>query len=304
MSSLEKILMIAIAGGSGYVGRYLAEALSVRNDILILDRCAPDFPLGGNIRFVETDLAEEDPSEYMAGVDTVLHLAAESDVRRTESSYHDTYLTTRSIVDAMGVCGIGRLLFFSSSAVYGSNGWDADEDTECVPASEYARDKIRSESLILGTEGIQSAVLRFSNICGGAVRHGVVYDFCRKLERDPSYLEVLGNGRQTKEFLHIRDCIRAVEHTLDAGLEGVFNIGNGDPVSVNDVASEVISAMGLRDVNVSATGGETGWKGDVARCRLDSSRFSSTGWKPSAGSLEAVRDAVRECTSIDGRGAN
>ena len=60
--------MIAIAGGSGYVGRHLVEALSVRNDILILDRCAPDFPLGGNIRFVETDLAEEDPSEYMAGV--------------------------------------------------------------------------------------------------------------------------------------------------------------------------------------------------------------------------------------------
>ena len=173
--------MIAIAGGSGYVGRYLAEALSFRDDILILDRRVPDFPLAGNIRFVEADLAEEDLSAYMTDVDTVLHLAAESDVRRMESSHHDTYQTTRFIVDAMEACGIGRLLFFSSSAVYGNNGWDADESTQCNPVSEYARDKLRSESLILGTDGIQSAILRFSNICGGAVRHGAVYDFCRKL---------------------------------------------------------------------------------------------------------------------------
>ena len=235
---------------------------------------------------------------------TLLHLAAESDVRRMESSHHDTYQTTRFIVDAMEACGIGRLLFFSSSAVYGNNGWDADESTQCNPVSEYARDKLRSESLILGTDGIQSAILRFSNICGGAVRHGAVYDFCRKLDQNPSYLEILGNGRQTKEFLHIRDCIRAVEHTLDAGLEGVFNIGNGDPVCINDVAGEVISTMGLRDVSVITTGGETGWEGDVARCRLDSSRFASTGWKPDFGSLEAVRDAVREHMSINGRGVN
>lgn len=296
--------MIAIAGGSGYVGRYLAEALSFRDDILILDRRVPDFPLAGNIRFVEADLAEEDLSAYMTDVDTVLHLAAESDVRRMESSHHDTYLTTRFIVNAMEASGIGRLLFFSSSAVYGNNGWNADEGTQCNPVSEYARDKLRSESLILGTDGIQSAILRFSNICGGAVRHGAVYDFCWKLNQNPSYLEILGNGRQTKEFLHIRDCIRAVEHTLDAGLEGVFNIGNGDPVCINDVAGEVISTMGLRDVSVITTGGETGWEGDVARCRLDSSRFASTGWKPDFGSLEAVRDAVREHMSINERGVN
>ena len=62
--------------------------------------------------------------------------------------------------------------------------------------------------------------------------------------------------------------------------------------------------MGLRDVSVNATGGETGWEGDVARCRLDSSRFASTGWKPCFSSLEAVRDSVREHMSINGRGVN
>lgn len=286
--------MIVVTGGSGYVGRYLVEALSTYGDVLILDRSIPDFPLSKNARYIEIDLAEEDPSKFIRDADVVLHLAAESDVRRGGSSFHDTFQTTRSIVDAMSVCGIRRLIFFSSSAVYGNNGWDANENTECSPISNYGRDKLRSESMILNNANIQSAILRFSNICGGKVKHGVVYDFCRKLGYNPSKLEILGDGRQTKEFLHIRDCITAVRHTLETGLNGVYNIGNDDPVSVNEVAEMVVGTLGLHDVRFELQDKEVGWKGDVSRCRLDTSKFKSTGWCPTFGSLEAVRDSVIE----------
>ena len=286
--------MIVVTGGSGYVGRYLVEALSTYVDVLILDRSIPDFPLSKNVRYIETDLAEEDPSKFIRDADAVLHLAAESDVRRGGSSFHDTFQTTRSIVDAMDVCGIKRLIFFSSSAVYGDNGWGADENMECSPISNYGRDKLRSESMILNNSKIQPAILRFSNICGGKVKHGVVYDFCRKLSQDSSKLEILGDGRQTKEFLHIRDCITAVRHTLETGLKGVYNIGNGDPVSVNEVAEMVVGTMGLHEVRFESQDKEVGWEGDVSRCSLDSSKFKTTGWCPTFGSLEAVRDSVLE----------
>jgi len=121
----------------------------------------------------------------------------------------------------------------------------------------------------------------------------VIYDFVNKLLKDPTRLEVLGDGSQNKSYLYIPDCISAMLVGSSAkDLVNVLNVGSQDQIPVADIAAAVIDAMGLSNVRLVYTGGVDngrGWKGDVKNMLLDVSRMLSMGWKPRYGSSEAVR---------------
>jgi UDP-glucose 4-epimerase len=138
-------------------------------------------------------------------------------------------------------------------------------------------------------------VFRFANVIGERSNHGVIWDFIHKLRKDPSTLEILGNGKQAKSYCSVAACVDAVLFAVEHGQEpfACYNIGSEDWIDVNSIASIVAREMGLRDVTFRYTGGDRGWVGDVPRMLLSVEKLRSLGWRPGVTSEEAVRAAAQ-----------
>ena len=165
------------------------------------------------------------------------------------------------------------------------------------PVSVYGASKLACEALISAychSFSMNSWVFRFANIIGARSGHGVITDFIRKLKANPQELEILGDGKQTKSYLEVGACIRAimyvVSHTHDT--VNTFNIGSEDWISVTDIADILTREMNLTP-KFTYTGGSRGWIGDVPKMQLDISRLKSLGFIPELSSRESVRLAVQ-----------
>jgi len=142
-------------------------------------------------------------------------------------------------------------------------------------------------------------ILRPANVVGPKCSHGVVHDFVKKLEADSSHLEILGDGTQSKSYLHIDDCVDAIIKAYESNGDHVeiFNVGTDDQVSVARVAEIVVEEMGLDGVDFRFTGGVDGgrgWIGDIKSMLLETSRIKSLGWRPKLSSAEAIRFTVKQ----------
>jgi len=305
---------VFVTGGAGFIGSHLARRLVAEGhtvtayDNLSLGRreFLADLLDGGQCRLIEADLLDLPRlREAMAGHDLVAHLAANSDIPRGVADprvdLEQGILATFNVLEAMRACGVGRLLFASSSVVYGeARVIPTPEDYgPLLPISYYGASKLAGEGLATAyshNAGIQVWIFRFGNIVGQGATHGVILDFVRKLRADATRLEVLGDGRQAKPYLHVTDCVDGMLFALHRADEpvNVFNLAVEDTVDVTTIARIVIEAMGLRDVRIEYTGGERGWPGDVPRVGLSSRRLAALGWTASMTSEEAVRRAARE----------
>jgi UDP-glucose 4-epimerase len=136
---------------------------------------------------------------------------------------------------------------------------------------------------------------RFANVVGERCRRGVIWDFVHKLRSDPRSLEILGDGRQAKSYLDVRECVGAMLFAIGRarGTYHVFNIGSEDWIDVKGIADIVAGALGLSGVEYRFTGGDRGWVGDVPRMLLSIERLRALGWRPAMGSRESVVAAAR-----------
>jgi UDP-glucose 4-epimerase len=147
---------------------------------------------------------------------------------------------------------------------------------------------------------LRVVIFRFANVVGSRARHGVIYDFMKKLRKNSNELEVLGDGTQTKSYLHVSDCVDAFLMCLDEQLWSkavkIYNIGSDEQTDVLTIARIVTETMGLKNVKIRTTAGPGGkaWPGDVGKMQLDISKIKMSGWRPKLGSDGAVRLAVKE----------
>ncbi|HEX2066003.1 MAG TPA: NAD-dependent epimerase/dehydratase family protein, partial [Candidatus Thermoplasmatota archaeon] len=175
-----------------------------------------------------------------------------------------------------------------------------------LPISVYGACKLACEALIAsycGTFGMQAFLFRFANVVGPRSTHGVIFDFVRKLRADPSRLEILGDGRQTKSYVSVADTVdgmvHAVRHTPAGPAGGChpYNIGSLDAIPVTRLAEVVAQELGVRPRHLftGGTADGAGWKGDVKRMGLDVGRLSrlGPGWRPRHSSEDAVRLTAR-----------
>jgi len=212
-------------------------------------------------------------------------------------------LVTFNVLKAMRESGIGKMIFPSSSTIYGETQVrPTPEDAgPLLPISLYGASKLAAEALVsayASMYGFKCAIYRMANVVGPRSNHGVIYDFIAKLRRNPGELEVLGDGTQSKSYLYIDDCVEGLVLGVEKTEEQVeiFNIGSEDRVDVKTIARIVFEEMKLKDVNIRLTGGVDGgrgWKGDVKIMQLDMSRLKSFGWSPRFHSAEAVRETAR-----------
>ncbi len=314
-------MSVLVTGGCGFFGSHLTEALvrSGRN-VTVLDnlsfgsktnlRSLSREKSNGQLRLIVGDCTKpSDVKRALRGVDTVFHMAACPEVRDglrdPATSFHVNVYGTYVLLEQMRRSSATTIVFPSTSSVYGeAKLMPTPEDySPLQPISLYGASKLAAEALISSyahTYAKRALILRFANIVGARAIHGVTVDFIRKLQRNPSELRILGDGTQSKSYIHISDSANAVlnAHQLKGRLVEVYNVGSEDRVTVLKIAKIVVEEMGLRKVSFVFTKGsnEGGWVGDVKNMLLDITRLKSKGWAPRHGSEEAVRLATRELT--------
>lgn len=247
--------------------------------------------------------------DAMRGHQTVIHLASNPDIARAvtepEIDFYQGTLLTNNVVEAMRRSGASMLLYASGSGVYGDLPklpW-AEDSGPLLPVSTYGASKLAGEALLASYSamfGITARAFRFGNVVGARQTHGVGYDFLRRLVADPSHLRILGDGRQSKDYVHVSDVVEAVLLAGRRASSGfaVYNVGTEDSVTVTEIARMAVEALGLKDLPAfEYTGGDRGWKGDVPIVRLDTTRLRSLGWAPQRNSREAVAASLREMAS-------
>jgi UDP-glucose 4-epimerase len=301
-----------VTGGCGFIGSHLVDALAGRGEeVAVIDNLstgslgnlAASLPTG-RCTFHHMDLNGQGWERVLEGAGVVWHLAADPDVRMSglqpEPVIRNNVLATARVLEAMRLKDVPRLVFTSTSTVYGDAGVipTPEDYSPLEPISVYAGSKLACEALISAychSYGMQAWVFRFANIIGERSNHGVIWDFARKLRENPRSLEILGDGKQAKSYLEVRECVKAMLHAMERakGMYNVFNIGSEDWIDVKGIADIVVAALGLSGVEYRFTGGERGWVGDVPRMLLSVDRLKGLGWKPGMGSRESVMAAAR-----------
>ena len=216
--------------------------------------------------------------------------------------YEQNVLATYNLLDVMKMSlSCKSIVFASTSTVYGEARIIPTPESygPLRPISLYGASKLACESLISGfshTFGFRGAILRLANIVGPRSSHGIVYDFIRKLQSNPRVLEVLGDGRQSKSYLYIDDCINAFLLAAERmGTVEIYNVGSEDKIDVLSIGRIIADELGLGSVDFRCNGGVDGgrgWNGDVKDMLLDISKLKMLGWRARLRSSEAIRLAV------------
>ncbi len=307
---------ILVAGGAGFIGSHLIDKLLDAGNTVV---CADKLIMGDanikhlegnpNFKFYKMELADQDNVDRLFTenkIDTVYHLAANSDIQKGGKEpaidFNDTLLTTRALLEGMRKAEVKNLFFASTSAIYGDLKDKAlNEVTGGVkPASYYGGAKLASEALIYSYTNMNDmnvVIFRFPNVIGPRLTHGVIFDFIKKLHKDPAHLEILGDGTQCKPYIYVLDLVEAIVKLTNEFRPGaeVYNISvESEGTTVTRIAEIVTEELGLKNVEFQYTGGKIGWKGDVPRFKYDISKVLSTGWKPKHTSDEAVIQTVRD----------
>ena len=302
-----------VTGGAGFIGSHLCDDLLARGDEVW---CLDNFYLGreenichlrgnANFHFHKGDIlrpAELDEVFAAARPEMVFHLAANSDIslgnKDRSLDLRLTFLTTVEVLEAMQRHGVRQIFFASTSAVFGDTRQLLREDTGPLrPVSFYGASKLAAEAYLAvfaQSFGHRVRMLRFPNVVGERCTHGAVYDFIARLRKDPTRLDVLGDGSQTKPYLYVKDLVRAILMVCDRAPEqfAVYHVAGEGLTTVRQIAEIVLEEMGLREVPIVFGGGKIGWVGDVPYFNYDSSKIKALGFAHRYDSTAAVRTAV------------
>jgi UDP-glucose 4-epimerase len=258
-----------------------------------------------NFNFIKTDVNDIESYVHVLDSNThVFHLAANSDIASALNNpvidFYNGTQNTQSILEAMRKSESHRIIFTSGSGVYGeAKGTLHEELGNLMPISTYGASKLSSESLISAYSflyDIKSTIFRFANVVGPYQTHGVTFEFVLKLLKNSKNLEILGDGRQTKPYVHVSDVFSGLNVVMQKQKNNfeIYNLANKDRLTVNEIADIVCEVMNLESKpSISYTGGNRGWKGDVPNYQLDTTKINNLGWKTEFSSYEEVRSAAR-----------
>ncbi len=302
-----------VTGGSGFIGSHVVDKLMQDGwqEVVVYDdlRTGQDFYLDqwnadARLRKVKADVLDfERIKSEIDGAELVVHFQANADVRgglkNRRIDLEQNTIATWNVCEASALAGVKTLAFASSATVYGEpDVFPTPEKVAPIQTSLYGASKYAGEAMIQAYSeyfDIQARIFRFVSWTGPRYSHGVIYDFFKKLRANPKSLEILGDGKQRKSYLDVRDGISGIFRSIEHGKDrvGIYNLGHDDFMQVTELAQIVIDEMGLTDVEFQFTGGERGWVGDSPVVHLDTSNLKDLGWKPTVSIEQSLRDTVR-----------
>ncbi|MGA7862265.1 MAG: NAD-dependent epimerase/dehydratase family protein [Thermoplasmata archaeon] len=311
MTTPTELAPVVVTGGAGAIGAVLARKVAeAGHPVRVIDNLSSgkrerlkDLEAAGKVQFHRHDLREMDGlTEIFRGAGSVWHFAANPNIQKgTEDPRLDLEhgtVATAHVLEAARHAHVPRILFSSSSVVYGLPTVFPTPESygPLLPQSQYGASKLASEAMISAycySYQMQGWIFRFANIVGPGMTHGVIYDFLRKLQRDPTRLEVLGDGNQAKSYLWVDDCIDAMQLAEERSHDpvNVFNLGTEQQVPVRTIAERVVRAFG-GTARIEYTGGAQGWAGDIPKQLLSVDRIQALGWKPRFDSSAVVDKAI------------
>jgi len=262
---------VVVTGAAGFIGSHLAETLLDRgHDVIGIDaftgRYAPADKWGNlsgllarpGFELHRVDLATADVGSLLAGATAVFHLAAQPGVRTSFgpgfSGYlHDNVLATQRLLESCVRAEVPRLVFASSSSVYGdSPSYPTTEESRTRPVSPYGVTKLAAEHLCqayarLAAPSMVVAILRYFTVYGPRQRPDMGFRRFIEAALGDRPIVVYGDGRQTRDFTYVDDVVRATLLAMAAPVEAeAINIGGGHQVSLNEAIDLIGAATGRR----------------------------------------------------------
>jgi UDP-glucose 4-epimerase len=304
-----------VIGGAGFIGSHLVDRLVERGPVTVYDNLSvgkPEFIRAHLTRGAAT-LIEGDALDLPKLVaasrdhDTLFHLAANPEARwgleRTRLDLEQGTIATYNALEAARQNGVKKFVFSSSGTVYGNVAEPCGEnDLGSLPISLYGASKFAGEAMVAAFVecfGLEGFICRFGNVVGPRGTHGAILDFCKKLQAHPEYLDVLGNGRQAKPYLHVTDCVTGILFVLDHARRAgerpaIFNLAPPDSTSVARIAEHCVAASPSPAARIEFGTSTQGWPGDVPNSLLKPDKLGALGFRVRYTSDDAVRMAVAE----------
>jgi UDP-glucose 4-epimerase len=285
-----------ITGGAGFIGSHILEKISSNDEITILDNfssgSAANLSVGSatDITIITGSITDYPlVKRACENVDGIFHLAAAISVQDSVKNprlYHETNATgTYNILEAARETGVSSIVFSSSSAIYGEQEqMPIREEVSLHPLSPYAATKIIGETYggtYHSLYGIGFAALRYFNVFGprqdaNSYYAAVIPKFVSACIQNRS-ITIFGDGNQTRDFISVRDIASANIHAMQKRLSGVFNVGSGTAISINNLA-KMIPAIMQKDTPIIH---EAPRAGDIIHSVGEISAIRRTGWTPS-----------------------
>jgi nucleoside-diphosphate-sugar epimerase len=258
-----------VTGVAGFIGSHLVESLlNDGHDVLGIDCFLDYYPRAikernlapardhRSFRFVEGRLQDEELPALLDGAEQVFHLAAQAGVRaswgREFSLYTDhNVLATQRLLEAAVAAGQPRVVYASSSSVYGdSPTLPLREDSHCHPVSPYGVTKLAAEhlgQLYHKSHALPVVSLRYFTVYGPRQRPDMAFHRFLTAARGGTPIHLYGDGEQTRDFTYVLDIVAATRAAAVSGRPGaVYNVGGGERVSLNQVLRTIEGITGRR----------------------------------------------------------
>jgi UDP-glucose 4-epimerase len=309
---------VLVTGGAGFIGSHLVDHLVAAGaDVRVLDnlQAGDEANLDASAERIDLRIADlRDPvavDEAVAGRRVVFHIGANASVPASVDDrgydFHSNTVGTYHIADAAVRHGVRRVVYASTAAVYGPPQYTPmDEKHPLDPISPYGASKAASERLLSGyahTFDFELCAVRIFNTYGPRQPRYVAYDLMMKLARDPRRLEVLGDGRQQRDYAYVDDTVRALLLAGEMPLQGpeVMNISGGRTVTIRELVGLILNTLGLSGTEVVY--GLPSWKGDIEVLSGDIAKLRGLGWSPRVPLEEGLRRLAVHLGLIAGNGA-
>jgi UDP-glucose 4-epimerase len=298
-------MKVLVTGGAGFIGSHIVEYFAeAGHDVRVLDNLVTGFlrniPQYTNIEFVQGDICDYPTVEKaISGMDYVFHEAALVSVplscERPAEAFRVNTLGTLNVLQACVKAEVDKFITASSAAVYGNNPvLPKCEDMFPEPASPYAISKLDGEYLarmFYENHGLRTTCLRYFNVYGPrqdpkSPYAAVIPIFFEKARAGKDLL-IYGDGLQSRDFVHIKDVVRANVAALEHGDGQVYNVAMGKSVTILDLAEKIISLTGSSSKIVHAPPRA----GDVRDSRADISKISGW-WKAETELEEGLKNLI------------
>ena len=305
---------ILVTGGAGFIGSNLVSELlkNNQNRVYVFDNLST-----GNLEnlelknpflfFFDIDLLSNyEDWPVISNLNYLYHLSANADVRggvqNREIDFKQNVIVTKSVCDYAKTNNCKHLVFASSATVYGEPDiFPTPESSFLRQTSIYGASKLAGEAFVQAYSeyaDFKSSIFRFVSWIGVGYSHGVIYDFYKKLVRNPKELEILGDGNQSKSFLDVQDGVRGIINLTkhDKNTE-IFNLGHTEVMNINQLAKIICNYLKLNNTKFIYTGSKRGWIGDSPLVHLDISKANSFGWSPQVSIQKGIINTLNFLTA-------
>jgi len=294
-----------VTGGAGFIGSNLVDELVNRgHKVIVLDNFCTgrksnlSHHTKKKVKIVKIDISKNKKiDKYFKGVSYVFHLAGLADIvpsiTNPNNYFNSNVKATLNILEASKKANIKKLIYAASASCYGiPQKYPTAENSKIDPQYPYALSKFLGEQLVIHWAKVYkmpNLSLRFFKAYGPRSRtsgaYGAVFGvfLAQKLAKKP--LTVVGNGKQTRDFIHVKDLVSAICIAAKSNKVGeIYNVASGKEVSVNDL----VKFIGGKKINIPERPGEPKRsQANISKIKRD------LNWKPKIKIKDGIKDLLK-----------